>query len=107
MRAGVVAAIADYDQHLLIAATGLQSIQRLHYRVIKRRLARGRRIQDGGHEFLGTICESNRAGQTQGHLLIEVDDEYLVFRIAGPHERAGSGDHMHQFRPHAAAVVDH
>ena len=52
------------------------------------------------------IGEADRAGQAQRHVLVEVDDEHLVFRIAGPHEGPGGGNHLREFRPHASAVVD-
>src|SRR5512140_2122245 len=50
--------------------------------------------------------EAHRAGEPEGHILIEVDDEHLVVLIAGPHERAGAGNHIRDLRPHAPAVID-
>ena len=50
--AGVVAAIADDEQHFLVAAAGLQMLPRYDDGVVERRLARGRRVGDGARQLV-------------------------------------------------------
>src|ERR1017187_4932032 len=87
-------------------AAGPQSVARLEDGVVKRRHARGGCVGDGAPEVLGAIAEREVVGQAEGHLLVEVDDEHLVFGTAGLYERPGRRDHIRHLRAHASTVVD-
>ncbi len=40
-------------------------------------------------------------------MLVEIDHEHLVLRVAGAGKRHSSGHHVTHLRPHAAAIVNH
>ena len=65
MRAHVVTAITDDNQHFLIPAARLQhSSSAVAMRVVKSRLAHGGPGRDGGFEFGGAIGKCDAAGQS-------------------------------------------
>ena len=105
-RTRIVSTVADDHQHLPVPVAGLQFRQPLGDGVVQSRLASGRRPRDCGFEFGGGSGEPHPVRQTQRHLLVEVDDEHLVFRVAGTHKSPGCGRNLREFLPHRRAVVD-
>ena len=52
------------------------------------------------------ICKRDIGGKTKRHMVVEIDHEHLVLRIAGAGERQRGGNHIVALRRHATAVID-
>src|SRR5271167_1210031 len=104
--AGVVAAVAHDNQGLFLAMSETQMVEALGDGVIEG----GSPASGNGRDFfLEIVCavgERFSAEDLEPDIIVEVDDEHFVLRIAGMSEgENGSGD-LYEFGTHAAAVVD-
>ena len=105
--AGVVAAVAQDDQHLALEAALLHVVEAGVHRVVNRRLSS--RL-DGLHERdpQGRLrCVNGLSGgKRRMKIFVEAEDEELILRIHGFRERHACGDHQVAIGRHAAARVD-
>jgi hypothetical protein len=64
---------------------------------------------NGGDFFFEIFCavgERLSAEDLKPDVIVEIDDEHLVLRIAGMSERGNGSTYFGQLRTHATAVVD-
>src|SRR5580698_4192552 len=82
MDANIVAAIADQHQSFLVAMPHVQLPQTIEYRVVKRRPASRKSAIQGGTELLDIAREKLAVRETAAHLLVEIQHECFILRIA-------------------------
>src|SRR5579864_3430077 len=107
MYADIVSAVADHNQGLLFAPAEVELMERHLDRVVQSRSAFRHASPQGSPQLLDIVGKQLYVGQPAPRLLIEVDDENLVLRIAGLNERQSGGDYLRLLGPHAAALVHH
>src|SRR5271170_6453576 len=104
--AGVVATIAHDNQGFFLAMTETQMVEALGNRVIEGgSSARGNGI-DLFFEIVCTVGERLSAENLKPDVIVEIDDEHFVLRIAGMSEGGNGSDHSCELGTHAAAVID-
>jgi len=103
--AGVVAAVADYDQSFpRVPAVG-QVLQPLRNRVIQRSTALRHGGGDRGSQLVRIVRKPGALRQPISHPLIENDGEELIRRVAGARQAERGNLRFPQPVPHAAAVI--
>src|SRR5579872_1389334 len=75
-------------------------------RIVQSSLALGSYSGQRNFQLGYLICERCVVGKTERNSFVEVDDEYLVLRVAGAGKRQCSGNHVSALRPHASTVID-
>jgi hypothetical protein len=106
LMAGVIAAVADDDQGFFLAMAETQMFEALGHGVIQGGAPASGNGRDGGFEIFGVVGERLSAEDLEPNVIIEVDDEHFVLRIAGMREGGNGGGHFGELGSHAAAVVD-
>ena len=103
--ARVVFAVGDHEQNLFIFLALFHVVERADNRVVKRgaasrvdALQRFLKLRNAAAEVLIEV---------EVEIVVKIDDESLVLRIAGFHERQGRGVYPWPLVAHASAVVDH
>ena len=106
LMAGIVAAIAHDDQGLFLAMAETQVVETLGHGVVK---GGSSASGNGSDFFLEVVCamgERLSAEDLEPDIIIEIDDEHLVLRIAGMSEGKNGSGNLDELGTHAAAVVD-
>ena len=107
MFAGVVASIADHDQHFLVTIALLQVRECGSYRVVQCCLAVGGYARQGNFQLRHLVREWSAPRKAKRNLFVEVDHEHLVLRVAGAREGQGRGNYVSALRYHASTVIDY
>src|SRR5579863_2807555 len=84
----------------------LQMEQPFSHGVIKRGSPPRADSEDGFCELFWVVRESLSVEQFHRNVIIEIDDEHLIARVARLHERRNRSGHFREVRAHAAAVID-
>ena len=103
--ARVVLAVGDDQQHFLIPRAFFQMVERANHGVIERGAAAGVDAFEGVLHFVDVAGEI--VVGVEIIVVVEIDDEGFVLRIAGFTKRQRGGVHLRALVAHAAAVVDH
>ena len=103
--AGVIDAIGDHQQDLLILGAFLQVIEGANHGVVEGGAAAGVDALEGVFHFGDVVGEI--VNRVQIEVVVEIDDEGFVLRIAGLYQGQSGGVHLGTLVSHAAAIVDH
>ena len=106
MLARVVAAVADQDQHFLVAIAQLEMLESGSYPIVQRGLADRLDSGEGQLQSIRPVCERHIRGKAKGYAVVEIDDKHLALGIAGAGKCQCRGNHIGAFRRHASAVID-
>ena len=104
--AGVIAAIADDDEGLFLAMPKTQMIESLGDGVVE---GGSSASGNGPQSRLKILCIMREGLSTEDlkpNIVIEVDDEHFVLRIAGMREGGDGGGYFGELGAHATAVID-
>jgi len=104
MTAGVVFAVGHHQDHLFVACSFLQVIERTDYGIVERRAATRVNAFECRFHFIQVVRKIVLGVEVV--VVVEIDDETLIRRIRGLHERKRGGIHLRTLVPHAAAIVD-
>src|ERR1700676_410949 len=104
--AGVVAAVADDDEGFFLAMAEAPMGEAFRHGVIKCGFSASGNCGDGRLEIFGVVGERLSAEDLEPDVIIKIDDEHLVLRIARMGEGDNGGGYFVELRAHAAAVVD-
>jgi hypothetical protein len=104
--AGVISAVAHDDQGFFLAMAETQVVETLGYGVVEGGSSASGNGSDFFLEILCAVGERLSPEDLEPDIIVEIDDEHFVLRIAGMSERKNGGGDSRELRTHAAAVVD-
>src|SRR5208283_3961026 len=103
--AGIIAPVAHHDQDLFVPVSLLQVLDCSRQGVVERRFAGGLKFRQGSLQLPRLVREGHVGRKAKRYMLVEIDDEHLVLRIAGAGKRQGSGNNFGALGCHASTVV--
>lgn len=106
MLAGIVLAVADDYQSLLVPMSQLQVEESFGDRVVECRSPARGDGRNGFFEFVCVICEGPPVEQFDRNVIIEINDEHFILRIAGLCESGNSRRDFRELGAHASAMVN-
>src|ERR1022692_2447081 len=106
MFAGVVASIADYDQHFLVATPLLQVFESHGNCIIECRFTIGLHSGEDHFQLRHFACKWDVVGKAKPDFFVEVDHEHMVLRVAGAGKCQGCCDDISALWHHTSTVVD-
>lgn len=106
LMAGVIAAIAHDDQGFFLAMAETQVVEALGHRVIEGGSSASGNGVDFFLEIVRAVGERLSAEHLEPDIIVEIDDEHFVPRIAGMGESRDGSNDSGELGTHAATVID-
>ena len=106
LMAGVIAAVAHDDQGFFLAMAETQVVEAFGHRIVESGSSASGNGVDFLLEIVRAVGERLSAKDLEPDIIIEIDNEHFVLRIAGMSEGGNGSDDSAKLGTHAAAVVD-
>src|SRR5271165_507986 len=106
LTAGVIAAVAHNDQGFFLTVAETQVVETFGNRVVEGGSSASGNGIDFFLEVVRAVGERLSSEDLEPDIIVEIDDEHFVLRIAGMSEGGDGSDDSGELGTHAAAVVD-